>query len=126
MYFPEIFVVVYSTLHKCTVLYSVVYSSHQRRYIYPYSSLVTPTPSPSSSIETTFPCLYNCMPCLLYTAVAGCLYNYKEPSVQLYRQGKGVSTDDDGGCLMPMLLKDNCIYFLVATKMHKIVRCVAG
>ena len=37
----------------------------------------------------------------MYTAVAVCLYNYPKPTVQLYRQGKGVSSDDDrGGCLL--------------------------
>ena len=40
--------------------------------------------------------------CLLCTAGAVCLCNCLEPTVQLDRQGKGVSIDDEGG--VPMLL----------------------
>ena len=39
------------------------------------------------------------MLCLLYTAVAVCLYNCPKSTVQLYRQGKGVAIDDEGACL---------------------------
>ena len=55
-------------------------------------------PPPSSSMRTTFPCMY-CIIYLLYTAVSICLYNCQEPTIQLYRQGKGILIDDDGECL---------------------------
>ena len=46
--------------------------------IYPFRSIGTPL---SSSIETTFPCLYNCSACLLYSAAAVCLYYCQEPAI---------------------------------------------
>ena len=67
-----------------------------------------------TSFETTFPGLFNCSVCCVGTAVAVCLYNCQEPIVQLYRQGKGVSIYDDGGCTFRSLR----IYCLVLTSLQ--------
>ena len=62
--------------------------------IYPYRSIGTPC---RHQLRRLFPAL-SAVHCTLYnTAVAVCLYNCQEPTVQLYRQGKLVSIDDDRG-----------------------------
>ena len=67
--------------------------------IYPYRSIGT---SRRHQLRQLFPVCITALSAvlyILYTAVAVCQYNCHKPTVQLYRQGKDVSINEDGVCL---------------------------
>ena len=68
----------------------------QKRFVYPY--IINGTPL-TSSIETSFPCLYNCTLGYwqLYRQAATLSYSSIQRIEPLYIHGKVVSIDDEGG-----------------------------
>ena len=62
---------------------------------YTYRSIGTPPCR--HKLSRLFLVCITALSAVLYTAVAVCLSSCQEPTVQLYRQEKGVSIDDDGG-----------------------------